>query len=103
MRIAVAALKKKENSQISMQAGRAPYYLIFNEKSEILGTVPNPFKRGGGGAGFGVAKMLADEKIDMVIAGGFGKNMIEALEERGMKYLEATGDVKEALLQIEKE
>jgi len=72
-----------------MEAGRAPYYLIFNEKSEFLETVSNPFKRGGGGEGFGVEKMLADEKVDMVISGGFGKYMI-ALAERGMKYLEAT-------------
>ena len=47
MKIAIAALKKKENSQISIQAGRAPYYLIFNEKSELLETVSNPFSRGG--------------------------------------------------------
>ena len=103
MKIAIAALKKKENSQISMQAGRAPYYLIFNEKSELLETVSNPFNRGGGGAGYGVAKMLADKKVDMVIAGSFGENMIGALAERGMKYLEATGDVKEALLRVDKE
>jgi predicted Fe-Mo cluster-binding NifX family protein len=103
MRIAVATLKKRETSQISVQAGRAPYYLIFNENFELLETVSNPFKRGGGGAGFGVVKMLADKKVDTVIAGGFGKNMIETLTERGIKYLEATGDVKKALLQIGRE
>lgn len=103
MRIAIAALKKKENSQISMKAGRAPYYLIFNEKFEFLETVSNPFSRGGGGAGFGVAKMLADKKVEMVVAGEFGENMISALKERGMKYLEITGDAKKALLQIERE
>ena len=103
MRIAIAALNKRENSQISMQAGRAPYYLIFNENFELLKSLSNPFTRGGGGAGFGVAKMLSDRNVDTVIAGGFGDNMIEALTERGMKYLEATGDVREALLQIEKE
>jgi predicted Fe-Mo cluster-binding NifX family protein len=47
--------------------------------------------------------MLADKKVDTVIAGGFGKNMIETLTERGIKYLEATGDVKKALLQIGRE
>ena len=91
------------NRQISIQAGRAPYYLIFNEKSEFLETVSNPFNRGGGGAGYGVAKMLADKKVDMVIAGGFGEKMIGALAERGIRHLEITGKVKEALLQIGRE
>ena len=60
MRIAIAALKKQENSQISMQAGRAPYYLIFDKNFKLLESLSNPFKRGSGGAGFGVAKMLSD-------------------------------------------
>jgi len=103
MRVAVATLNKKETSQISVQAGRAPYYLIFDENFKLLEPVSNPFKRGGGGAGFGVVKMLADKKVDMVIAGGFGENMIGALAERGIRYLEITGKAKQALLQIGRE
>jgi len=103
MKIAIAVLKKKENARISYQAGRAPYFLLFNEKSELTETVSNPFSRGGGGAGFGAAKMLADMKVDMVVAGRFGEKMIGALEERGLKYREMTGDAREAITQINEE
>jgi predicted Fe-Mo cluster-binding NifX family protein len=34
MKIAVAALGKKKNSEIAEQAGRAPFYLIFDTLEE---------------------------------------------------------------------
>ena len=36
MKIAVAAVKKEVGSDISGQAGRAPYYLIFDESGDLL-------------------------------------------------------------------
>ena len=98
MKIAVASIDKNENSEISQQTGRAPYYLIFNEKCELIETVSNPFSIGGGGAGFAVAKMLADKEVDIVIAGKFGSNMTDTLKTRGLKYYEKPGmKVKDAV------
>jgi predicted Fe-Mo cluster-binding NifX family protein len=102
MKIAIASLEKNETSQISDRAGRAPYYLIFDENGELLEVIDNPFSFGGGGAGFSVAKMLADKGIDIIVAGKFGDKMIGAIEERGLKYFEITGTAKEALNKIEK-
>jgi predicted Fe-Mo cluster-binding NifX family protein len=97
MKIAVASQTKKVESKISEQAGRSPFYLIFDEQGSLLTAVKNPFSRGGGGAGFGVAKMLADKEVDLVVAGEFGPKMIAALEERGLRALEAAGTVREGL------
>jgi len=102
IRIAVAAIKKDENSEIAPQAGRASYYLIFNETGELLEAISNPFRIGGGGAGFGVAKMLADKNVDVVIAEKFGMNMIGALKNRKLKYYEKRGIVKKAVEEIVK-
>ena len=96
MKIAIATANKDENSEISERAGRAPYYLIFNEKGELKETISNPFAIGGGGAGFAVAKMLADKGVDIFAAGAVGGNMAGALEERGIKYCEKTGTAKQA-------
>lgn len=97
MKIAIAAAKKDENSEISEVSGRAPYYLIYENK-ELVKTIKNPFAVGGGGAGFGVAKMVADEKVDLIIAGKFGGNMAMALDQKGIKYKEVQGKtVKECL------
>ena len=80
MKIAVASLGKEISSEISDRAGRAPYYLIFDKPEKILEVIDNPFNVGGGGAGFAGAKMLADKKVNVVIAGQFGPNMILAME-----------------------
>jgi len=101
MKIAVSSNSKDENSQISEMSGRAPYYLIF-EYGKLLKTIKNPFRIGGGGAGFGVAEMLSDEKVEMVVSGRFGGNMRGALEAKGIKYKEMSGiTVKQALEKTE--
>lgn len=102
MKIAVASTGKKEEDLVSPISGRAPYYLIF-EGEKLVKVIPNPFKIGGGGAGFAVAQMLGNEKVEMVISGNFGPNMTAALAEKGIKtkVLE-NKKVKEALKEAEK-
>ncbi len=90
----VAVDEENENASVSERAGRASYYLVFDEKGNLLETLANPFARGGGGAGYGVAKMLSDKKVDIVIAGKMGDNMKEALASRGLKFEEASGSAK---------
>jgi predicted Fe-Mo cluster-binding NifX family protein len=97
MKIAIASSGKDEDSEVSSVSGRAPYFLIFEDK-KLVKTIKNPFAVGGGGAGFAVAKMLKDEKVDLVVAGQFGGNMIGALEEKNIKKKELYEmTVKEAL------
>ena len=100
MKIAIAIINKEENAEISERGGRAPYYLIFNEKGEFIETISNPFALGGGGAGFAVAKMLADKGVDVFVAGTIGGNMAGALKERGIKHFEKTGAAKQAAQEI---
>jgi len=92
-KIAVASEGKDENSEISVRGGRAPYYLVFENK-KLVEIIKNPFAVGGGGAGFSVAHMLADKKIDLVYAGRFGPNMEFALKDKKVKFKESSGKVK---------
>jgi predicted Fe-Mo cluster-binding NifX family protein len=97
MKIAIASSGKDENAQVSPVSGRAEFYLIFEDK-KLVETISNPFQHGGGGAGIGVAQMLANKGVEMVISGKFGPNMTTFLDEKGIKYkivLDKT--VKEAL------
>ena len=87
MKIAVASEGKTQDSEISEKGGRAPYYLIFENK-KLIETIKNPFASGSGGAGFSVAHMLADKKVNLVIAGKVGGNMISALKEKGIEFKE---------------
>lgn len=98
-KIAIASLGKNKDSEISSVAGRSPYYLIFDNKGKLIETVKNPFVIGGG-AGFGIAKLLSDKDVNIVIAGKFGGNMTGALEEKNIKALEKKGIVEEILKEI---
>ncbi|MCD4705865.1 hypothetical protein K8R61_02165 [bacterium] len=100
MKIAIATNEKNENAEISERGARASHFMIFNEKSELLETLANPFAVGGGGAGFSVAKMLADNGVNVFVANHIGGNMISALEERNVKYYKKEGKVKEAAQKI---
>ena len=102
MKIAIASIGKDEDSEVSPVGGRAPFYLIFEDK-KFVKAVSNPFRVGGGGAGFGVAKMLADEGVELAVCGKFGPNMQTALEQNGIKTRAFSGKTaKEIIEEIEK-
>ena len=92
MKIAVASEGKDLDSEISGRGGRAPFYLVFEDK-KLVETIKNPFAAGGGGAGFSVAYMLAEKKVGLVIAGKVGGNMISALKEKEIEFREESGKV----------
>ncbi len=97
MKIAIASTDKTEKSEVSPVSGRAPFYLIFENK-KLVKVISNPFRIGGGGAGFSVAQMLVNEKVDLVIAGNFGPNMLSALESKGIKVKVVQGKTVEETL-----
>ena len=94
MKIAIASEGKDLNSEISSKGGRAPFYLIFENK-KLIEVVKNVFAVGGGGAGFSVVYMLADKGIKKVFAGKIGGNMVGALKEKGIGFKEASGNVRD--------
>ena len=97
MKIAIASEGKDKDSEVSQKGGRAPYYLIFEDK-KLVESIKNPFATGGGGAGFSVAYMLADKKVKLVIAGKIGGNMESALKEKKIEFKEDSNKkVKEVL------
>jgi len=103
VKTAVASKGKNEEAQVSEASGRAPYFLIF-EDGKLMKTIKNPFRIGGGGAGFAVAEMLSDEKIKMIVSGQFGLNIMNALKSKGIQCKEMSGiTVKEALRKIEEQ
>jgi predicted Fe-Mo cluster-binding NifX family protein len=97
MLTAIASTKKDFKGSISDQGGRAPYYLLLNEKNEILEALKNPFAQGGGGAGFSVAKILEQKNVKKLIAGKIGDNMQSALEKRNIEYISASGSTEDYL------
>ena len=96
MKIAVASEKEDVNGNVSEVAGRAKYYLIF-ENGELVKALKNPFAMGGGGAGFGVVKMLSNEGVKKIIVGRVGGNFKNSAEQKGIEVVEFSGPVNEAI------
>ena len=96
MKVAIASLGKDTNSEVSPQAGRAPYYLIF-EDGELVEVWKNVFSIGGGGVGPAVAKIMADKKVKKIISSNFGEKMKDALNAKEIDFEEKTGTVEKVL------
>lgn len=99
MKIAIASQGKTLDSQTSSNAGKAPFYLIFN-KGGLEEVLENPFTSGGG-AGPGVAQMLADKKVEMVLLEQVGVNMENALKVNRVEIkLVKPGKIKDVIKQF---
>ncbi len=100
MKIAIASEGPTENDMVSPITGRAPYFLIF-EGEKLIKSVKNPFAFGGGGAGFGVAQMLSNEGVEVLVSGRVGPNVQAFLESKGIKMVSMSNiTVKEALKRV---
>ncbi len=97
MKIAIASTTKTLNGEISSKGGRAPFYIILNEKLEFLTFFRNPFASSGGGAGYGIAKILEDKGVSKIIVGEVGENMKTALINTNIELEEGAGLISKFL------
>jgi len=75
---------------VSPVFGRAPFFTIIDvEDGEIknIETVENRYGMMPGGAGIAVAQYMRDLEADIVIAGSFGQNSINILENMGIRTI----------------
>ncbi|MFW6283378.1 MAG: NifB/NifX family molybdenum-iron cluster-binding protein [Minisyncoccales bacterium] len=80
MKIAIASEGKTPESRIFDFAGRAPFYLVFEDK-ELVEVIENPFLNQGG-VGFKIPAFLEEKNIGLFVAGNFGGNMERNLKEK---------------------
>ena len=93
-RIAIAAVGDNVNSEISMIAGKAPYYLIFDEDGVLLKSIKNPGQSSSRKSSSVVINLLLNESCKTVIAGKFGEKMKNQLKTNNIEYYERYGIVK---------
>ena len=100
MKIAVAASSKTAKASVSNMAAKCPYYLIFNNKGELIEVIDNPYRDASGGAGPSAANFLAQQGVTLVIAGNFGSKMINTLKNKGITHFEFKGRVDDAVKRV---
>lgn len=94
---AVASNKAETDSDISAQAARAPFYLLFDQSGNLLTSLRNPFSDTPGRAAPQAAKFLAEAGVTKLIAERFGRKMLSELASRGIGSLESKGSVEAAI------
>jgi predicted Fe-Mo cluster-binding NifX family protein len=99
-KIAVAAEGNTLNSPVSGVAARSPYFLIFDRAGALLEAVDNPYREAGRKAGVSVVPFLAQKGVSTIVAGEFGRNMVQAMKERNIKYMEFQGNTETALKRV---
>jgi len=100
MKIAVAASSKTAKASVSNMAAKCPYYLIFNNKEELIEVIDNPYRDASGGAGPSAANFLAQRGVTIVIAGNFGSKMINTMKNKGITHFEFKGRVDDAVKRV---
>jgi len=86
MKIAIATEGRETSPLVSSKGRRSPYYLIF-EDDNFLEAIKNPFISGSGGASYSVVYILSEKNIKKFMSGEVGKNMEEALKQRGIEFI----------------
>ncbi|HBI15168.1 MAG TPA: hypothetical protein DDY20_06585 [Desulfobulbaceae bacterium] len=94
---AVAAESESAAAQVSAQAARSPYFLLFDEQGGLVEAVANPYQQAAGGAGPQVVEFLAGKGIRTIIAGEFGSKLTAAMKGKGMTFQTATGSAADAV------
>ncbi len=89
--IAVGALSLDEASEISVHAGHAPNFLLFDDEGHLRRVIPNPYMDLHEDAAHKVADLLAEHNVRLMIAGDFGPHVAQALDEKGIKHIKDMG------------
>ncbi len=100
MKIAVASLNRDESGEISERAGRAPYFLVFDEEGNLAEVIENIHVDEMRGAGTEAAELLAGKGINIFVASDIGPRMAETLEAGGIEHRIMSGSAKEAIKKI---
>jgi predicted Fe-Mo cluster-binding NifX family protein len=98
--IAVAADESADTANVSSQAARCTYYMLFDGTGDLQEIVDNPYKDAGGGAGPSTVDFLSSKGATIVIAETFGDKMINAMKSKNMKYYELKGEAVGAVKEV---
>ena len=99
-RIAVVSKGNAAASDVSPEAARGPYFLIFDGKGVFIEALNNPHKNAGGGASALVVDFLSGKGATTIVAGTFGDKMVAAMKAKRINYLEFVGTAADAVKKV---
>jgi len=98
VRLAIPSSGKDLSAVVDPRFGRCDYFTIVDSETLYLETIENPFTTSNDGAGIKSAKLLADQGVDVVLAGNIGPNALEILKAAGIAVITgANGEISRAV------
>jgi predicted Fe-Mo cluster-binding NifX family protein len=101
MKIAIASNGVNMDSQASSVLGRCSHLIMVDGADrdfKEIKAIPNPAVNEGGGAGIKTARIMGNEKVDVVISGSVGPNAFKVLKQLEITiYKMVPGTVRENL------
>ncbi|XOB41088.1 MAG: NifB/NifX family molybdenum-iron cluster-binding protein [Candidatus Nealsonbacteria bacterium] len=85
MKICISATGNNLDTPLDPRFGRAVYFLIVDDKGELIKVIKNTGVQAMRGAGVTAAEIVAKEKVKVVITGNIGPNASLALSSSGIK------------------
>lgn len=89
--LALAVLEPDARGEVSRLFGRAPYFLLIDEKKACSECIENSGKKLSRGAAKKAVELLAARGARRVVAGRYGPESLRYLSEAGIEPLLATG------------
>jgi predicted Fe-Mo cluster-binding NifX family protein len=97
--ICVATKEKSPETAVSELAAQAPYFLIFDEKGNLIETIDNPFK-GKNEAGKLMLAFLVDKSVTAIIGRDYCGDIIGMLKNKGITAYNFEGSAAEAAAKV---
>ena len=100
MKIAVPAIGPEPGTSISKETGRAPFFLVFDERGHFLEAIQNPARDQSGGISRTVVALLITHDIRFIVAESIGDKMKQALTDHKIDFVIKTGTAADAVKSI---
>jgi predicted Fe-Mo cluster-binding NifX family protein len=98
-KICVATKEKRSEAAVSELAAQAPYFLIFDEKGQLVETIDNPFK-GKNEAGKLMLGFLVEKGVTAIIGRDYCGDIIGMLKNKGITAYNFEGSAAEAAAKV---
>jgi predicted Fe-Mo cluster-binding NifX family protein len=98
-KIAVAANGDTPGAPVNAQAASSPYFLVFDQKGELLEALENPYKNTQN-SGPDVVNYLAGKGATVVVAEGFGPKIVEVMKAKEIWPVPFKGSAQDAVKKV---
>lgn len=98
MRVAIPVDDQKNETNVCISFGRAPYFMLYDIGTKKASFLINTAAQSQGGAGIKAAQLLVDNMVDVLLTPRCGQNAAEVLQPANIKIFKTVGtSVKENL------